>query len=133
MNELPAAGVRNVPHAVRRAHLAIVPALLLALSGCEAPGAGSAPQTVAAPAQSLHPVTAFAAESAPGAVGQVVLPETGQMAHLRLVRAYAAASGRECREVLVRSSGQERTRLFCHDGQTWIEARPLVSGAAARP
>jgi hypothetical protein len=49
------------------------------------------------------------------------------------VRAYSAASGRECREVLVRTGGGAQTRLLCSAGSGWREARPLLRDAAARP
>lgn len=58
----------------------------------------------------------------------------GQSARVRLVRAYNAASGRECREVLVGAGVAERSRLVCAaDAGVWAEARPLLGGGATRP
>ena len=77
------------------------------------------------------PVTAFAAAAAPGSETVAVLPEAGGSARLRLLRAYTAASGRECREVLIGTGLSERTRLVCRqEGGGWAPARPLLSGGA---
>lgn len=94
----------------------------------------TAPQAVVEPAAPISdPVVAFAAAASPGAEDTVVLAETGQSARVRLVRAYAAASGRECREVLVRAGGGSRSRLLCRAGEGWREARPLIGGGTGRP
>lgn len=69
----------------------------------------------------------------PGADDTVVLPATGQTARVRLVRAYAAASGRECREVLVGTGGGGTSRLLCRAGEGWREARPLITAGTGRP
>jgi common-antigen outer membrane protein len=75
------------------------------------------------------PVAAFAASASPGSETVAVLPETGGSARLRLLRSYAAASGRECREVLIGTGVAERTRLVCRDeGGSWTAARPLLRG-----
>jgi hypothetical protein len=60
-----------------------------------APGAG------AGAAAGSDPVAVFAAAAAPGSETVAVLPEAGGSARLRLLRSYSAASGRECREVLI--------------------------------
>jgi hypothetical protein len=86
-----------------------------------------------APAPISDPVVAFAANGLPGAEDSVVLPSTGQTARLRMVRSYAAASGRECREVQVTTGGGSYTRLLCGVGTGWREARPLMRDAVARP
>lgn len=75
----------------------------------------------------------FAANAAPGAEDTVLLPATGQTARVRLVRTYAAASGRECREVQVATGGGARSRLLCRAGEGWREARPLLREASGRP
>ncbi|MBB5689399.1 hypothetical protein GXW77_15700 [Roseomonas alkaliterrae] len=62
-----------------------------------------------------------------------MLPATGQTARVRLVRAYAAASGRECREVLVGTGGGGTSRLLCRAGEGWREARPLITAGTGRP
>lgn len=108
--------------------------LALATSGCANPfgGLGTAqPAPAAAAAPSADPVTAFAAAAAPGSETVAVLPEAGGSARLRLLRSYSAASGRECREVLIGAGLAERTRLVCrHENGGWAAARPLLSGGA---
>ncbi|MBP0466864.1 hypothetical protein J5Y09_23245 [Roseomonas sp. PWR1] len=79
------------------------------------------------------PVVAFVANASPGAEDTVRLPGTGQVARVRLVRAYAAASGRECREVMVAAGGGPQTRLLCRAGEGWREARPLLRDGIGRP
>jgi hypothetical protein len=108
-------------------------AVLLLAAGCGGLGADSgAPTPVAA--TPADPVLAFAARAAPGMEETVVLPGTGRAVRLRVTRAYAAASGRECREVLVVGGGADRTRLICGEPVLgWSEARPLLRGGTGRP
>lgn len=114
--------------------------LALALSGCagmpSAPGAeampaGAAVPVAAAPAPAADPLAAFAATAAPGTEGQVPLPGTGRNARARLLRAYHAASGHECREVLIGSGLEERTSLVCQQDGTWAAVRPLLRGSGS--
>lgn len=110
---------------------------LLMLSGCARLGAerGSAGQagTVASTLASSDPLVIWAGQARPGAAERVALAN-GQTAQVRLVRAYNAASGRECRELLVASGMIERSRLVCAVPGGWIEAAPLLrGGGAARP
>jgi hypothetical protein len=64
----------------------------------------------------------------------VTLAQNGMPTRVRLLRAYNAASGRECREVLVGTGLQERSRLVCQADDSWQEARPLLrSGGTMRP
>ena len=93
-------------------------------------GAGAA-RTVAL-ATPADPVAAFAATAAPGTEAQVVL-EGGRSARLRLLRAYNAASGRECREVLIGSGLDERSSLVCLQDGVWMTARPLLRSGSRRP
>jgi 17 kDa common-antigen outer membrane protein len=88
----------------------------------------AAPAAVASPSD---PVAAFAAAAVPGSETVAALPGAGGNARLRLLRAYNAASGHECREVLIGTGVAERTRLVCRreDG-VWASARPLLSGGA---
>lgn len=91
-------------------------------------GAGAAPVVAAgAPAVALpeDPLASFAATARPGQPGTV----QGQPA--RLVRVYNAASGRECREILLGSGASERTAVACRteDGR-FVAARPLLRGSA---
>lgn len=106
-----------------------LPPLLLGGCGAMQPGA---PVAAPEPMRILDPVTAFAADPPPNGEGMVQLADTGEMARLRLVRQYAAASGRECREVRIARRGGDQSRLFCRAGTGWIEARPLLTQAAAR-
>lgn len=90
----------------------------------------------AAPVATLppDPVAAFAASAVPGSETVAPVPDAGGGARLRLLRAYNAASGRECREVLIGTGLAERTRLVCrNEGGGWVAARPLLSGGGARP
>lgn len=75
------------------------------------------------------PVALFAASASPGSEGNVVLPETGQSVRVRMIRSYAAASGRECREIGVGPSLSQR--VVCRAGDGWVMARPLLSGSTA--
>lgn len=110
--------------------LAVIAAGLLA--ACAEPTAVISPGADA-PVAISDPVVAFAANASPGAEESVVLPSTGQTARLRMVRAYAAASGRECREIQVNTGGGGQMRLLCRAGTGWREARPLLRDAATRP
>jgi hypothetical protein len=111
--------------------------LALPASGCSgryADGGTTQPVSSAAVAV-MDPVAAFAASAAPGSETVSVLPETGGSARLRLLRSYNAASGRECREVLIGTGLAERSRLLCRHEGNWAAARPLLSGGGggARP
>lgn len=104
---------------------------LLVLAGCGM-GQGPAPEAPPAVNRIMDPVAAFAAGGG-GGEQQVLLPDTGESAKLRMVRQYAAASGRECREVRVSTRNSDQSRLFCLAGGGWIEARPLLTAARAQP
>ncbi len=112
-------------------------AVALLLSGC-AGGSGlmsawpfnrqAAPAAAAAPLPPADPVLAFAARSQPGAQDRIILAD-GQPATARLVRAYNAASGRECREVAVTTGMGERARVVCATPEGgWVETRTLLRG-----
>lgn len=111
---------------------AVAATAVLLMTGCADPSAVGTPAGDA-PIAISDPVVAFAASASPGAEDSVVLPSTGQTAQLRMVRAYSAASGRECREIQVRTGGGVQMRLLCSAGTGWREARPLLTGAAVRP
>lgn len=118
----------------RSGSVAFMAGLALMVVGCAQDGSVvQAPPGEAAIAPISDPVVAFAASGAPGSEETVVLPSTGQTARVRMVRAYAAASGRDCREILVRTDGSTQTRLICRAGNGWREARPLIQDASARP
>lgn len=123
-----------VPAQKRSGGVMALMGLALVVAGCAQNGLnGAAAPDEAAAAPITDPVVAFAAAGAPGSEESVLLPSTGQSARLRMVRAYAAASGRNCREVLVRTDGSTQTRLICGAGERWREARPLIQGSAAQP
>ena len=107
--------------------------LVLLLAGCAETGLAPSAGAEAAVAPISDPVVAFAASAGPGAQETVTLPSTGQTVQLRLVRAYAAASGRECREVQMGTGGGSSSRLLCSAGTGWLEARPLIRGSTGRP
>jgi hypothetical protein len=115
----------------------VLGALAAAAPGCSSLliDGGNAPSAAAAPSPPADPVAAFAAAAVPGSETVAALPEAGGGgARLRLLRSYAAASGRECREVLIGTGMTERTRLVCRqEGGGWAAARPLLSGGGARP
>ncbi len=77
------------------------------------------------------PLSQFAMASGPGTEGQVVLAN-GVSERARVLRAYSAASGRECREVLLGQGGGERSELICGNANGFQVARPLLrSGGTA--
>jgi len=76
------------------------------------------------------PLSRFVASAAPGQEGVVTFAD-GRATRVQVLRAYAAASGRECREVQV---GGGRASLLCQAEGQWVQARPLLLGSgAARP
>ncbi|MFT8245128.1 DVU3141 family protein [Roseomonas sp. BN140053] len=89
--------------------------------------AGTVPVTaVARPGDALG---AFAARAQPGQQESVVLSDSGRTAVVQLVRSYNAASGRECRELLVGGTSEGRNALYCQDPAVgWAPARPLLRG-----
>ena len=125
-----------VPSASRpAARLPLVAVCVALLAGCANGGLGvpfgrgAAPAPVAVGPVSSDPVVTFVANARPGETGRVVLPD-GRPAEVRLLRAYAAASGRECREAVVAQGQEETPRLICGEGRSWAEARPLLRGGA---
>jgi len=59
-----------------------------------------------------------------------VAPADGQQAvTVRVISAYAAASGRTCRQyVVTEAGGKSRPHLACSGDQGWVEVRPLIVG-----
>ncbi|MFC3125388.1 DVU3141 family protein [Pseudoroseomonas globiformis] len=80
------------------------------------------------------PLAAFAARAQPGQVEDVSPSPGAAPVTVRLVRAYNAASGRECRELSV-GYRAARPALYCDDPATgWGAARALLrGGAVGRP
>jgi hypothetical protein len=109
---------------------------ILALAGCgTARQFFAAGQTATSPApappgpRAYDPLADFAGTAAPGSQGRVVLA-SGASAPVRLVRAYNAASGRECRELLVGGLADARSQVYCQDAGGWVASRPLLRGGA---
>ena len=100
------------------------------------PGMGAAepagPAPIAAPAPvattSTDALAGFVAGARPGAVAEVA-----GYGPVRLARAYTAASGRECREVMLGRGMEERAAVYCRNGQGWAPARPLLRSGTTRP
>jgi hypothetical protein len=80
----------------------------------------------------VDPIASFAADPPTEAQAQLFLADRNETVTLRMVRQYAAASGRECREVRVSQRGGDSLRLFCRAGAGWIEARPLIAQTVGR-
>lgn len=97
------------------------------VSGQPLPLPGVAGGPAIATAAAGDPVAAFAASARPGQLGSV----GGESA--RLARAFNAASGRECREVILGTGLSERSHIACRqpDG-SFASARPLLLGGAPR-
>jgi hypothetical protein len=96
----------------------LLPCLLL-LAACEMPEFGG----------SAAPATGSAATA------ETVAPIAGGVADepMRVLRSYYAASGRECREVVLGAGMGERASLVCQDGAGgWIPSRPLLGGGSGR-
>ena len=95
------------------------------------PGFSSTPPApvAVAPVGPADPVAAFAAGATPGVPGTVSLSD-GRRVQARLVRAYSAASGRDCREVALGAGLDERATLYCQADGRWVATRPLLRGAA---
>ncbi len=87
--------------------------------------AAAAPATPPRPAD---PLAGFVATAAPGSTAEV--PGFGPV---RLARSYTAASGRECREVMLGRGAEERAALYCRGPQGWVPARPLLRSGTLRP
>jgi len=70
------------------------------------------------------PVAAFAVTATPGSVGSI----NGEQA--RFARAYNAASGRECREIILGFGGSERSAVACREADgSFVSSRPLLRGS----
>lgn len=113
--------------------LVLLGALLL-LAGCGADQqAARLATTPAPPAAASDPLGQFVATAPPGQAGTVVLAD-GRATEVRVVRAYAAASGRDCREVILGAGTAGRASLLCRSESQWVTSRPLLLGSgAARP
>lgn len=111
--------------------LLLVPLLLAGCGGQSGLG-GAGEGAAAVPRPIFDPIAAFAADPPSEAQAQVFLADRNETVTLRMVRQYAAASGRECREVRVSQRGGDSLRLYCRAGTGWIEARPLIAQTVGR-
>jgi hypothetical protein len=112
--------------------LCVVPLVLAGCGGTAGLGGAGEGAASAVPRPILDPVAAFAADPPTAAQAQVFLADRNETVTLRLVRQYAAASGRECREVRVLQRSEDSLRLYCRAGTGWIEARPLIAQTVGR-
>ncbi len=102
--------------------------LLTGLSSSQVPPpAGSPP---AAPRLPMDPLAEFAMANPPGNEGTVLV--NGVPERARVLRAYNAASGLECREMILGSGGSERAQLACGDAGGYQLAQPLLRGSGRR-
>lgn len=102
--------------------LSDVGSLLPSLSSGAAGGVAETP-VVAVP-RGADALADFAATAQPGMVGNV----NGERA--RLNRAYNAASGRECREVILGFGNSERSAVACRDASgSFVSSQPLLRGS----
>jgi len=110
---------------------------LLAGCGTMSGTGGTPPATGAAsaaiPLRPADPLAAFAARAQPGQQEDIAPAPGNPPVTVRLVRSYAAASGRDCRELSV-GFRAARPALYCEEPGGWAAARPLLrGGAVGRP
>lgn len=100
------------------------------LAACARP-AGLAPSQAApgvVPADT--PLAAFARDAVPGSRALVEV-SPGRSVPVTFQRAYASASGAECRLLRVEDVPGGRSELVCRDAERgWMSARPLLRGGA---
>ena len=126
--------LRRLPsHSNKAPLIAATMLAVVVLGGC-ADGAPRQQAAVAAPPPPTDPVVAFAAQAQPGAESRILLAD-GQSTTARLARSYSAASGRECREVLLGTGAGQHSRLVCQaENGGWVATRPLLrGGVTSRP
>ena len=124
-------GRRRADGAARLRGAAVLLVALL-LGACESAMQGNETTATTAPPVPTDPLAAFAAQGMPGSQQTIVLAD-GSTALVRMTRSYYAASGRECREVLVGSGMAQRVQVVCagEDGG-WSASRPLLPGGGVR-
>ena len=89
------------------------------------PPVGSAPPP---PVSSLDPLSQVALANGAGAEGLIPVAG-GASERARVLRAYTAASGRQCREILFGNGIGERSQLVCGDAHGFQMAPALLRGA----
>jgi hypothetical protein len=102
---------------------------IIVLSGCNARDQATASHPVTGDLPASGDVVAnFVTQANTRDEAQVVLAD-GRTATLRMVRQYFAASGRDCREVLMRTGSAQNLRLACKaDDGTWVSTPSLLGG-----
>ncbi|MEI6159153.1 MAG: DVU3141 family protein [Roseococcus sp.] len=102
-----------------------VSSMLPSLSSGGSSAAGGSTLPVSSVPRGPDPLAEFAVSATPGSVGTV----NGERA--RMNRAYNAASGRECREVILGFGGSERVAVACRDASgAFVSSLPLMRGSA---
>lgn len=121
----------------RFAALAPVLAAVLLTSGCAMPsflrGRGAPVESSAIPARPMEPLALFASRALPGQEDRVEPSPGYPPVPVRLVRAWNAGSGRECREVAVGGRRDASSQIFCENGAAWEAARPLLRSGGPTP
>ncbi|WP_158537283.1 hypothetical protein [Humitalea rosea] len=119
--------------------VALAPALAVVLmtSGCAMPSFLRAPgapiETSAIPARPMEPLALFASRAAPGQEDRVEPAAGSPPVPVRLIRAWNAGSGRECREVAIGGTREATRQVFCQHGASWEAARPLLRSGGSTP
>lgn len=126
-------GTSGHPAKGHSAPLALLGVLCL-LAGCGTDRRAAVPAAAPVPAVvQQDPLGRFVGTAPPGQAGTVVLAD-GRTTQARVVRAYAAASGRECREVILGAGNGGQASLLCQSAGEWVTTRPLLLGSGtARP
>lgn len=121
---------------------AVLSACALLLAGCGSSIPGSAVfsalsstavpppvgATMAAPVTPSDPLAAFAMATPAGGTGSVTV--SGMTQPARVVRVYHAASGRECRELVLGMGSAERAQIVCSDPESGMRLTPpLLRGS----
>lgn len=107
---------------------------LAALGGCSTSNSHSVSGTAKTPATAASEQSKVDGDPLIRLVGTLPVavdygfrePATGETLRVRVLQAYAAASGRPCRQFVVVAPGRaEQHRLACEEGDRWVAARPL--------
>jgi len=84
--------------------------------------------TLAATVTPSDPLAAFAMATPAGNSGSVSV--NGIVQPARVVRVYHAASGRECRELVLGAGGGERAQVVCSDPEAGLRLTPPLLRSA---
>lgn len=104
--------------------LALLPGCGLQMPDFSTGTATAAEPVISTVPRGPDPLGDFAMTATPGSFGTV----NGERA--RLVRSYNAASGRECREIILGSGGSERAAVACRNASgQFVSSTPLLRGS----